>query len=269
MLKLTETKIKAGIDKPVKILHITDCHLTYASDSDTSEHKELMRERRKVFLDPKSNSEDNAREYFEEAIALADREGALLVCTGDAIDIHTKGNVDALLRILEGVDLMFSPGGHEHQRQCMRTMQEPYPYFETVRPQLEAELSRFDLYFESRVIGGVNIITADNGLDYFPKKTLEAFKRELDRGLPTVLFFHDPIWDDKLNKTEPYRPNVRITPEEYAISHEMIGLIKTHPLVLATFAGHGHEEEEREIDGKMHYMTDGLFKGVARMIEIY
>ncbi len=269
MIKLTKTKIKAGLSSPVKILHITDAHLTYANDKDTEEHRELMRVRHLEFKDAEKGTEDTGREYLEEAIALAKSEGALLVCTGDAIDIHTNGNIEAFLDIIRDTDLMFTPGGHEHQRQCMRTMQEPYPYFETIRPILEAELSRFDLYFESRIVGGINIITADNSLDFFAKRTVDAFKRELLRGLPIIVFFHDPIWDDKLNRSEPYRPNVRITKEEYAISGEMIELIKTHPLVLATFGGHGHKTEERTINGKTHYMTDGLFNGQARMIEIY
>ena len=269
MINLTKTEIKAGIEKPFKILHITDCHLTYANESDTAEHKALMRERRQTFSDLSRASSDTARDYFEEAIELAKREDALLICTGDAIDIHTNGNIEALIEILGDNDLMFSPGGHEHQRQCLRTMQEPYPYWETIRPKLEAELSRFDLYFESRVIGGVNIITADNGLDFFPKRTVDAFKRELDRGLPILVFFHDPIWDDKLNKKEAYHENVRLTREDYATSHEMIDLLKAHPLVLATFSGHGHKDEVREIDGKSHYMTDGLFHGIARMIEVH
>ena len=34
------------------------------------------------------------------------------------------------------------------------------------------------------------------------------------------------------------------------------------------FIRYGHRDEERIIDGKTHYMTSGLFKGQARMIEI-
>ncbi len=268
MLNITDTKIRVGIDSPVKILHITDVHLTYANEKDSEEHHALMEKRYGVFRAHACDPLYSPREYFEGAIALAKKENALLVCTGDAIDIHTCGNLDALSQIIEGEDLMFSPGGHEHQRVCKRTMEEPYPYWETVRPQLERELSRFNLYFESRIIGGINIITADNSLDYFPRPTLEAFKRELERGLPIVVFFHDPIWDALLNKTEPYHPEIRLKAEDYAASHEMIDLLLHHPLVITTFGGHGHKDEEREIDGKLHYMTDGLFRGKARMIEI-
>jgi hypothetical protein len=48
----------------------------------------------------------------------------------------------------------------------------------------------------------------------------------------------------------------------------MIDLLIKHPLVITTMSGHGHRDEERVIEGKRHYMTDGLFKGKARMIEI-
>lgn len=268
MICMTDTKLQAGLEKPVKILHITDIHLTYANEKDTPYHHALMEKRFHTFQKEGDFPPFVPKEYFEQAIALAKKENALLVCTGDAIDIHTHGNVEIFKEIVKGEDLMFSPGGHEHQRVCVRTMEEPYPYWETVRPQLEDEFAPFDLYFESRIIGGLNVITADNSLDFFPRKTLEAFKKELEKGLPIIVFFHDPIWDSILNLKEAYHPNVRLTAEDYLHSHEMIDLLLHHPLVLATVSGHGHKDEERMIDGKMHYMTAGLFKGKARMLEI-
>ena len=268
MLDITNTRLEAGLNAPVKLLHVTDVHLTLANDADTPEHHALMEKRTRVFYEEGNHPPHDPKTYFERAIALAKEENALLVCTGDAIDIHTRGNVEALQSLLRGEDLMFSPGGHEHQRVCKRTMEEPYPYWETIRPQLEAELSEFDLYFESRIINGLNVITADNSLDYFPQRTVERFEAEIARGLPMVVFFHDPIWDRLLNLKEAYHPNIRLTPKDYERSHEMLQLLLHHPLVLATFAGHGHAEAAREIDGKTHYMTDGLFRGRARMIEI-
>lgn len=268
MEKITHTRIHIGLEKPVKILHVTDVHITKADERDIPRHHELMKKRKEVFRKESGYLPKSPEEYFSEAIALAKKEDALLVCTGDAIDIHTYGNLDFFLNLIKDEDLMFSPGGHEHQHRCVRTMEEDYPYVETIRPKLEEEFSRFDLYLESRVIGGVNIITADNSLDFFHRRTLEAFRRELDKNLPIIIFFHDYIWDTLLNMNEPYHPNVRLTPEDFRVNREMIDLILHHPLVITSFSGHGHRDEVREIDGKMHYMTDGLFKGIARMIEI-
>ncbi len=268
MENITYTRIHAGLEKPVKILHITDVHIAKADERDTPRQQRLMKERVDVFRREGGYLPKSPEEYFREACTLAKEENALLVCTGDAIDIHTYANVDYFLDLIKDEDLMFSPGGHEHQRRCVRTMEEDYPYWETVRPKLEEEFSRFDLYLESRVINGLNVITADNSLDYFAPRTLEAFRRELEKNLPIIVFFHDYVWDQFLNLDAPYHPNVRLTPEDYRSTREMIDLLLHHPLVVATVAGHGHREEEREIDGKIHYMTDGLFKGVARMLEI-
>ncbi len=267
-LQLTNTRITVGLPTPVKILHTTDVHLTYANAEDTPEHHELMARRTATFYEEGERPEHTPEEFFREAIALAKSEGVLHVCTGDAIDIHTRGNLEKFMEITDGEDLMFSPGGHEHQRVCVRTMEEPYPYVETVRPQLEGEYSRWNLYLESRVVDGLNIVTADNSLDYYDRRTLEAFKRELEKGLPIIVFSHDPLWTKLLHCTEPYHPNVRLTPEDYRVSHEMIDLLKSHPLVVTTIAGHGHYEDEKVIEGKTHYMTAGLFKGAARMIEV-
>ena len=268
MLHITHTKLNGGLKQPIKILHITDVHLTYANEQDTPEHHLLMKKRFRVFQKEGEFPPFIPREYMEQAIALAKTENALLVCTGDAIDILTYGNLAVFKEIVASEDLMFSPGGHEHQRVCVRTMEEPPAYQDAARARLERELSKFDLSFESRIVGGVNVITADNSLDYYSKKTVEAFKRELEKGLPMIVFSHDYIWDTCLNLKAPYHPNVRLTEEDYRISHEMLDLLLHHPLVLTTVGGHGHRDEERVIDGKTHYMTSGLFKGHARMIEI-
>ena len=178
MIRITNTKLNVGLDKPIKILHITDIHLTYANENDTPQHHRLMKKRFDVFQEEGGFPPFTPKEYFEQAIALAKDENALLVCTGDAIDILTYGNLEVFKDIIKDEDMMFSPGGHEHQRVCVRTMEEPYPYRENARARLESELSRFDLSFESRIVGGINVITADNSMDYFTRETVDAFKRE-------------------------------------------------------------------------------------------
>ena len=262
------TRINIGVGKPFKLLHITDVHITEANECDTDEHKLLMKERTEVFREEGKYPEKSPSEYFRESIDISKSEDATVICTGDVMDIHTYGNLAEFRALTEGVDMMFTPGGHEHQRAIVRTMEEPYPYAKEIRAQLEDEFSRFDLSLESRVINGVNVITADNSLDYYSEKTLKAFKRELEKGYPVIVFSHDPIWDKLLNATDKTHENVFLTPDDYRISHEMIDLLLNHPLVITTVAGHGHAFEEREINGKIHYMTDGLFKGAARLIEV-
>ena len=49
MEQILHTVFNLGIEKPFKILHITDVHLTEANEQDTPEHHELMEIRRETF----------------------------------------------------------------------------------------------------------------------------------------------------------------------------------------------------------------------------
>jgi len=265
MQNITKTILNIGLQEPVKLLHITDIHLTKANDSDCERYHELMARRTNIF---KVDGCRNTSEYFVEAIEAAEKNGWLIVNTGDAIDLHIHGCLEQYREITRGHDMMFTPGGHEHQKNFVRTMEEPDEYYKEVRKELVSDFKEYDLDLSSRVINGLNVVCADNSLDYFNQTTVEKFKKELEKGLPTIVFMHDPIWDPMLLKTEPYHPNVKLTPEDYKASHEMIGLLLNHPLVIATFGGHLHIDQSVLINGKTHYCTAGLFKGICRYIEV-
>lgn len=267
MENIIHTVLEVGLEKPVKILHITDVHLTVADGSDPPEMHEIMKEREGVFR-REGGAPGLPSVYFEEAVRLAEEEGYLLVCTGDVCDLNIHGCRAEFHRIADGHDMMFSPGGHETQKRYVRTMEEGEAYVKAVRPQVEAAFPEFDLLFDSRVIGGLNIVTADNSLDYYSAETLARFRKELEKGLPILVFSHDPIFDARLNAAEKTHPDVPLTEEDYRISHEMIDLINTHPLVKATFTGHHHCADERIHEGKPSFVTPGLFKGICRLIEV-
>lgn len=268
MQEILHTVIDIGLEKPIKLLQVTDVHLTEYAEDDPDFQKELLDWRVQTFAKEGGYPPNTPEEYLREAIALAEDMGATLVLTGDIIDIHTKGNVELFRNIIRGHDMMFTPGGHEHQRVCVRTMEEEYPYFEIMRAKLKDEFPEFNLDFESRIIGGVNIITANNSLDYYNAYTVARFEEELKRGLPIVVFSHDPVNDSLIGLTEAYHPNVKLTVEDYATSNRMLDRLLHDPLVVTTFAGHSHQNEEFEIDGKTHFVTAGLFKGICRLIEI-
>lgn len=259
--------IEAGLKQPVKLLHVTDVHLTNYSSEDPESQQELLKKRTAVFA---VTSEGTPSSYFEEAISLAEREGYLLVVSGDVMDLNSAGNRAEFARIIAGHDMMFTPGGHEYQRICKRTLHEDPPYPETAIPQVKAAFPQFNFAFESRVINGLNVITLDNALDYFPAEALEGLKREIARGLPIVVFMHVPLYNGFLRHTVELHPNVtmRVSEEDYRKSDEVIKLIETHPLILASFAGHDHAARTYEQAGKTHYTTGALFAGDARLIEV-
>lgn len=268
MRNIAKTILNVGLSAPVKILHITDIHITKANDKDSERYHELMERRTQTFIREGQNAPKNPSEHLIEAIELAEKEGYLLVNTGDAIDLYTQGCLEEYHKIADGHDMMFTPGGHEHQKNYVRTMEEPDEYYKEVREKLKKDFKEYDLDLSSRVINGLNIICADNSLDYYNKRTVELFKKELEKGLPIIVFSHDPIWDSILNKKAPMHPNIKLTEEDYKASHEMIDLLLNHPLVIATFSGHNHLDQTVLINGKTHYSTSALYKSNCRYIEI-
>lgn len=268
MQEIIRTTINVGLEKPIKLLHITDVHITKYADDDPDFQKELLDRRVETFRKEGNYPPLMPEEYFLEAFEIAEKEGALVVVTGDVTDIHTKGNVEYFLNLIKGKKLLFTPGGHEYQRICKCTMEEGAEYVEGVKSELKEQYSQFDLDFESHVIGGVNIIMANNALDYYSAYTVERFEKELERGLPIIVFSHDPLNCSVLGITEKYNENIPLTKEDYEISNRMLKALWQDERVVATVAGHLHKSEEFEAFGKKHYTTDGLFKGICRLIEI-
>lgn len=268
MEQILHTVLEAGLEKPVRILQVTDVHLVEYSDQDPVDQQELLKRRRETFRKEGGYPPHTQNEYLEEAFRIAEEQDALLVITGDAMDLNSDGNHREFRRITAGKDFMFTPGGHEFQRICKRVLDEPADYYPGARARVAAAFPELKLTFDSRVVGGVNVITMDNSVDYFRAEILDALKKEVQKGLPMVLFMHDPLHDKALLHIAGI-PLQRPTDEEYRISDQVIELIGTCPLVLATFAGHYHSEQETIAPcGAKVYVTPGLFKGIARMIEI-
>ena len=269
MEKLLKTYLDIGIRHPVKIFFAADAHMTYTNDSDSEEHKILEKERTKTFYNEGEKPFHDPEYYFREAIKMAEDMDALLVLGGDMIDIQTNGNIAAFKNIIENHDMMFTPGGHEHQKRCVRTVEEPDNFFRSSRAKLKKLLNRFDLDFDSRIINGLNILTVDSSLDYFNERTLTRFKQELAKGLPCVVFSHDPLTDPYLMAEEEKYRYKNLTAKEYRISREMYELLETSDLVKAYFSGHYHLNHESKLkNGNPHIITNGLFAGTARYIEV-
>ena len=274
MERIIETVLEIGLEKPVKILHVTDVHLVDSAPDDDPEQQEHMIKRKEVFAKEANYPPKTQNEYFEEAFRIAEEGNAVMMVSGDVMDVYCKGNVREFHRIADGHDYMFTPGSHEFALFARSPKgDDPAEYNRAYwerRKQGEGLFPELKFNFESRVVGGVNIVAIDNSRDFYSAEAFEFLKKEVEKGLPIVLFSHDPIvcgallaWEDE---KIPY-----FTEEDYKIRHEMIDLIKASPLVKGYFVGHWHSQSASDVEGASFrsYVTPGLFKGLCRMIEIF
>ena len=83
------TPLEVGLEKPVRILQITDVHLSFADERDSEYNRNLAVSRVETFSKEGGRPPYTPSEYFEEAVRVAEETDSLLVLTGDVIDIQT------------------------------------------------------------------------------------------------------------------------------------------------------------------------------------
>ena len=273
MVEIIRTTLNIGLEKPVKVLQITDAHITESNENDDQRMKDLIEMRRDTFVKEGKYAPRKPQEYLVKAFELAEAEGAFPVLTGDIMDLNSAGSREALHPCLDGKDFLYTAGTHEFQRSSCTPkccpLEEPGLYYEETRAALQAEFP-WNWDSDSRVIGGVNLVTLDNSQDFFTAGAYAKLQEEIEKGLPMILFMHVPITCDTLKR----KPNVppleyyRFSQEEYEISRKTVELIESCPLVKAVFAGHWHCRSEYPDNQPPSYVTPGTYAGIVRMIEI-
>ena len=273
MVEILRTELNIGLNAPVKILHITDTHITESNEEDDQRMKDLIEMRRKTFIKEGNYAPKTPQEYLTEAFELAEAEGAFPVLTGDILDLNSAGGREVLHQCLDGRDCLYTTGTHEYQRSSCTPrccpLEEPGTYYEDTRAALVSEFG-FCWDSDSRVVGGVNLVTLDNSQGFFTADALAKLEEEIKKGLPMVLFMHVPFTCETLERVphEPPYEDYRFSEEEYAISRKTVETIKGCPLVKAIFAGHWHCNSLYPDNTPPSFVTPGTYAGKVRLIEL-
>ncbi len=250
-MNLIKNKICIGAEKPFSFLHMSDTHFTYADERDGQRKTELAEGRAPVFPD----AERFAREAEEYAKA-----NNLLIChTGDLIDFVSEANLDRAKQFTDANDVLLAAGNHEFSQYVGEAWED-----EAYRNQTLARVQmsfKNDIRFASRKINGVNLIAIDNGYYLFDKEQLALLKKEIEYGLPMILFMHTPLYSEELY--ESIKENgllgdcayIAGVPEELmkgfseyryrqqkadGATLEVLDIIRNEPLIKAVFTGHLH-----------------------------
>ncbi len=257
-LKTDRVELHLGLEKPIKILHITDIHISFADDRDEEKWLEFAAHRREIFFKEGRRPERDPAGYLIEAMEYA-KEFDCTVITGDLIDFNSYANYDAATEILAGKDYMFTPGSHEF---CPNNFERKAERWDEMQ-----QLFRGDMEFESRLVGGVNVITMDNSYYVWTQKQFDMLKAEVSRGYPILLFSHVPYDCPFLTHEQ-----TGIVPPEGAkeLTVEMNEYIKNQPLIKGIFTGHYHRLEYVQSGYKPHpcYIGPSLFTGCVGVITI-
>ena len=268
------TRVHAGAQRPFRLLHISDTHLTLADDRDC-ERKRLLAEERARFFPA-------AEDILAEAERYARETGAPIVHTGDLIDFVSEKNLDRAWRFAQENDLLFAAGNHEFSLYVGEAFEDE-AYRNQSLAKVQAAFSN-DIRFTARQENGVNLIAVDNSYYLFDHPQLDALRREIARGLPILLFMHTPLYEPALFRESMERSGfgyVVAAPEELMrdyseyrfrqqradeVTLETVRLIESEPLIRAIFAGHTHFSAEGRLACGIPQYVNGLED--LRLIEV-
>ncbi|MCR5040602.1 MAG: metallophosphoesterase [Clostridia bacterium] len=276
-MELIKNTLKIGLDKPVKLLHVTDSHLALVDERDDERKHELaLRMSRSKRLD-----------YFNEHRAYAKENCDLLVHTGDLTDFVSHANTDFAREVVKDPDFFFIAGNHEYSRYVGEAWED-----RAYRMNSYMEMGGgfgVPMFFNSRRVGGLNIVGIDNGYYLFEKWQLWRLKKEAEKGLPIILAFHDPLFEESLYQYHMAIPGADCAyivgcDEEHLLPFsefrayqqrpdeptlEMIDYIRSEPLIKAILTGHLHFSFESNITPTLpQFVTGGAYEGVAREITV-
>ena len=280
-MEIIKNKIELGAEKPFKILHITDCHLTPVGDLDNERKHILAGKRFKTF------GYEKCLEYCLEITKYGRDNSLPMICTGDLIDFTSYEAFDVLDRECKLNNLIFAVGNHEFSQYVGEAKEDFFYKMQSYTSVQSAIHSPID--FASNIINGVNFITLDNVYYDFTLKQLELLKVECEKPYPIVLCMHTPIYsedyftmrqagdtsevvymcgcpDEKIKDYPPMRFEQQRTTKETA---DFINYVMQSPKVKLILAGHTHRNYECTLEnGVPQLITAGTFDGFAREIEI-
>lgn len=276
-MQLLKNTLNIGLERPLKILHVTDSHIAYADERD-NERKHALAQR---LGDPKKEA------YFFEHLAYAKEHCDLMVHTGDLIDFTSQANFDFARKVLAEEKVFFTAGNHEFS-QYVGEAYEDRAYkmnsYNEMRPGLGAPL-----FFNARTVGGVNFVGIDDSYHQFEPWQLTRLKKELAKGLPIILCLHVPLFEQSLYDyhvsrsgpgtssyllgcDEDHLPDdewraIEIRPR--GITEEMAAFIISQSQIKAVLAGHIHFSFESSLaPGLPQFVTGGGYDGIARELTI-
>lgn len=271
MLKIKKNVIEIGLEKPLKILHMTDSHLPFYCDSDS---ENMIRQ-------GKNRNEKRSVRNLNELIKYGEKKCDLIVHTGDLIDYISKPCVEFAKEFLKRDKFLFVAGNHE------------YAKYDGVKEDMAYRLNSLEeiggypvnIFFNSHIIGGVNFVGIDDAYHQVEYEQLEMLKEEVKKGYPIILFVHAPLYEKELYK-ESYKfwnGEICLLGSDTVAHPEVVGdigepsestkafydYVVSEPQIKAVLAGHLHFSfESRLSGGTLQYVTNRGDEGNAREITI-
>ena len=263
---ILKTVIRIGAEKPFRVLHLSDTHLTLCDARDDERKNKLAVKRERVF--------PYQEQMLDLAADYAKKENIPIVHTGDIIDFVSEANLDYVKKFTAENDVFMAAGNHEFSLYVGEAWEDA-EYRNRSLAHVQESFTN-DIRFSKREIGGVNFVAIDNSYYLFEWEQLDALKQVVAEGKPIVILLHTPLYTERLYRYQREEKHsecgyVVAAPEEKMQDYSdhrfrqqkadestiaTCEYIKNEPLIQALLVGHLHYNFEDPLTETLtQYMT--------------
>lgn len=275
-MNLIYNEINIGAKEPFRLLHVTDIHVACPDGTDEERIIALAEKRRHTY--------PFSLRVLEETEALAKKENALPLITGDMMDCFSHGSSEIIRKFTDRNDCIFVAGNHDFR--VFGGMQYDVPSSREKNLNAVSSLFRNDIRFFSKEINGINVVGIDNAYYRFEEFQLEMLKKEVEKGLPIILAMHVPLYTEDCydlmitekrryaslvcvpeDKMQIYPPERYEQQKEDKITREMYDFILSEKRIKLIVCGHVHKNFEATLPSGVPQLITGT--DTARILKIF
>lgn len=268
-----------GLSRPVTLLHATDSHMNV---TDAREGLEVLAGSISSYVFDALGTAN----YFDRTLVYANELSVdAVLLTGDIINGATANNLEYLYSRLQTLraPYLYSPGNHDWEYPGE-------PWGESTRLAQYGKFNRLtggNPACGAIDIGGVCLIAVDNSTYQVNPQQLEFVRTALERGLPTLFFYHIPLFVPSLLKDvmRDWGSPIMVAAEGWEAEQmkrwqveppsdstlDFCRLLRENPYgnIVGSFCGHVHFPH-RDALGTNHfqYVTQAGFAGGYRVIRL-
>lgn len=284
-MKINNVTLFARVQKPIKIMHITDLHLTLSDCRDDEYCRDHAAHRSGVFS---INGKNPAQEAFDRLL-LASNDADILLLTGDIVDFPSQANIEYVTNKLQGRRFIYCHGNHDWN------YPRDYP-FGTTNWDFDQSVLYENAISKTRevfypltsgdidvfVYNGLKVLAINNSNYRFSPLQAKRIEQELADGMDTVIAFHIPLYAQGLIKDTLDAWNLPIICGGNDSVHapywsyrtdqataEACRLIGESPNVVGVITGHLHFDHVDTLPGgNTQYVTAFASRGNATLFTV-
>lgn len=177
-----------GLGETVKVLHVTDSHISCDTEVDRP-YEQYSARMNNAFKDR------NTTEAFRNAMVVAQKENVdLIALTGDGVNYPSRSSVEYVANVVKrtGIQSMYTAGNHDWHYEGMVGSSEALRQ-EWREKRLMPLYAELEMHFSSIEVGGICFIAIDNSTYQVDEEQLASYRQQSTCGLPIVLLIHIPL----------------------------------------------------------------------------